>query len=330
MRLLLAIVLGLFLVLPGWAQERVSNVQIRVIDSSQLEIRYDLLTIRPGDSIYFNVQSRLRGNLQITPEFVRGDVGKQITSGTERRIVWDALANGYVLNEEIRATVLVKTGSPGTAYQPAPQAPIATSQSPVTTPKAETTPITPAVTEPALATEPKPVTPEKTVASVPDQKNEPTTQSAQTQPIPVSEERHQKTRYAGPAWALLSAVAPGMGNIFVQTPKPKIGIRPLLTVGCYGLVVYGLMERQKSQDDYAIYSVQKNMTAGEPYYQTANTHHQRYFLATRGAIVLAAADVILTFIRGVRNTKVQKKAQTITVWPGLQAGQLTAVARYSF
>jgi hypothetical protein len=330
MRLFLVIVFGLFLVLPGWAQERVSNVQIRVIDSSQLEVRYDLVTIRPGDSIYFNVQSRIRGNLHILPEFVRGDIGKQITSGAERRIVWDALANGYALNEEIRATVLVKTGAPITANQPTPAVPTAISQPPVVPPKVETAPVTPAVTEPALAAEPKPVPPEKTVVSVPDQKNEPATQPAQTNPVPASDERQQKTRYVGPAWALLSAVAPGIGNIFVQTPKPKVGIRPLLTVGCYGLVAYGLMERQKSQDDYAIYSIQKNMTAGEPYYQTANTHHQRYFLATRGAIILAAADVILTFIRGVRNTRVQKKAQSITVWPGLQAGQLTAVARYSF
>lgn len=324
MRLFLVIVLGLFLVLPGWAQERVSHVQIRVIDSSQLEVRYDLLTIRPGDSIYFNVQSRLRGNLPIAPEFVRGDVGKQVTSGTERRIVWDALANGYALNEEIRATVLVKTGSPITTNQPAPPAPVAASQPPVTTPKVET-----AHTTPSTVTEPKPITPEKAVVSVPEQKNDPATQPAQTNPSAASEERQPKTRYVGPAWALLSAVAPGIGNIFVQTPKPKVGLRPLLTVGCYGLLVYGLMERQKSQDDYAIYAVQKNMTAGEPYYQTANTHHQRYFLATRGAIMLAAADVILTFIRGVRNTKLQK-TQSITVWPGLQAGQLTAVARYSF
>ncbi|GAB4034690.1 hypothetical protein [Spirosoma jeollabukense] len=328
MRLFLVIVLGLFLVLPGWAQERVSHVQIWVIDSSQLEIRYDLLTIRPGDSIYFNVQSRLRGNLQIAPEFVRGDVGKQITSGTERRIVWDALANGYALNEEIRATVLVKTGSPITANQPTPPVPIAASQPPVTAPKVETAPTTPSTVMESV-NEPKPVTPEKPVVSVTEQTNEPAPQPVQTKPLPAREERQQKTRYVGPAWALLSAIAPGIGNIFVQTPRPKVGIRPLLTVGCYGLVVYGLMERQKSQDEYAVYSVQKNMTAGEPYYQTANTHHQRYFLATRGAMVLAAADVIFTFIRGIRNTKLQK-ASSITVWPGLQAGQLTAVARYSF
>ena len=300
MRLRLVFLFSVLLASPGWAQERVRNVQIRVIDSSQLEIRYDLINLRAGDSVYFDVRSRLRGSLRILPEFVRGDVGRYVTSGTERRIVWDALANGYSLNEEIRAIVLVKTGLSSTPDRPAPSASPVAQQPDVPNPA-------PSRPEPALAAEPKPST------------------------IPTVEDRPVRGRYTGPAWALLSAVAPGIGNIFVQTPKPKVGIRPLLTVGCYGLLVYGLGQRQKSQDAYAIYLEQKNMAAGEPYYQTANAFHQRYFLATRGAIVLAAADVILTFIRGVRNNKVQRHGvQAVTVWPGLQAGQLTAVARYSF
>ena len=116
--------------------------------------------------------------------------------------------------------------------------------------------------------------------SVPPQQSTQPNQVTEIDPIP-------RTRYAGPAWALLSAVAPGIGNIFVQTPKPKVGFRPLLTVACYGLVAYGLTERQKSNDQYAIYEEQKNMAAGEPYYKTANDHYHRYFLATRGAIVVA-------------------------------------------
>ena len=70
---------------------------------------------------------------------------------------------------------------------------------------------------------------------------------------------------------MLSAVAPGIGNIFVQMPKPKVGLRPVVTVLCYGAVVYGLMERQKATDTYAIYEQQKNMTDGEPYYQTVRS-----------------------------------------------------------
>ena len=157
------------------------------------------------------------------------------------------------------------------------------------------------------------------------------------QPAPTSIARvetdtvhRRKSRYVGPAWALVSAIAPGIGNIFVQTPKPKIGLRPLLTVGCYGLIAYGLSERQKSLDEYAIYEQQKNMAAGEAYYQTANNQHHTYFLATRGAVLVAAIDVVATFIRGLQNSREVRRMQSVTLRPGLQAGQPTAVVRYSF
>ncbi|MVM31113.1 hypothetical protein GO755_13815 [Spirosoma sp. HMF4905] len=358
MRLLLLFFLCLFLVLPGRAQERVRHVQIYVVDSVQLEIHYDLINARPGDSVYFEVRSRLRGPLRILPEFVRGDIGTQITAGSDRRIIWDALANGYSLNEEVQAKVLVKTGIPLMASQPVATKPVTESAS--TTEPAESArrkkttptkpsvfaldevPSAPATTTPAtpVVVTPAPQPPASVAVSTPAPKQNPpqpatvtpTSESAPATMVPDST-RPPKTRYAGPAWALLSAVAPGIGNIFVQMPKPKVGLRPLLTIGCYGLIAYGLSERKKSQDEYAIYVDQKNMTAGEPYYQTANDHHHHYFMATRGAMVVAAADVILTFIKGLRNSQLQKASQhsqSVMLRPGIQAGQVTAVVRYSF
>ena len=377
MRLFLTLSLCIAAAVSSRAQERIRNVRVRAVDSSQLEIRYDLINTRPGDSVFLEVRSRLRGALKILPEFVRGDIGTRITAGSSRRIVWDALANGYSLNEEIQARVLVKTGVFSSAEPPIPTEPTVVQKAPVPAPTApipEAVPPKPTRTEPVVvaapkpsapvarpADEPQPVPPLKrpkrgrgvviladsvatptppAVVSVPQRQQpnprpEPTVEPTRPSPTPapVEPERVRRGRYAGPAWALVSAVAPGIGNIFVQTPKPKIGLRPLLTVGCYGLLIYGFSERQKAQDMYAIYDQQKNMTAGEPYYQTANDHHHRYFLATRGAIVVAAADVILTFIKGIRNSKIQtepRRYQSIKLSPGLQAGQPTAVVRYSF
>ena len=305
MRILLSFFLCLLWTVASLAQDRVSNVRVAVIDASQLEIRYDLLTVRPGDSVFLVVESRQKGELNILPEFIRGDVGKRLTAGSNRRIVWEAVANGYVLNDDIRATVLVKSGPPMTSFLPS------------TTPVESVTKS--AGTEPAVAakpTEPVSVTPDGNPAT-------PSTDSVPT----------RSTRYAGPAWALLSAIAPGIGNIFVQTPKPKIGFRTLLTAGTYGLVAYGLLERQKAQEDYAVYEQQKNVAAGEPYYETANSHHHAYFLATRGAMLVAAVDVVLTFMRGIRNARTQngtRRVQAVTWRPGLQAGQPTAVVQYTF
>lgn len=287
LRFIFLLGIGLLPVLPGWAQERVANVRLRAVDSVRLEIRYDLLVARPGDSVFFAVRSRQRGLLDIRPEFVRGDVGLRVTAGRDRRIVWDALDNGYLLNDDVRATVLVKAGPPDLAGG--------------------------------------------SVAPTPDP--QPTTgTNPPTPPAPTN----RRTRYAGPAWALLSAVAPGTGNIFVQTPRPRVGFRPLLTAADAGLLLYGLNERRQANDAYAVYEQQKNVTAGEPYYQTANDHHHRYYVATRAAVVLAAADVLLTFLRGLRNGRQPATRTSATrmsalrVQPSWQAGLPTAGLRYSF
>lgn len=354
MRLLLLFSICLLLTLPGQAQERIRDVRIRAIDSSQLEIRYNLVNVLPGDSVYFEIRSRLRGALLISPQFVRGDIGTRLTAGTDRRIVWDAMANGYPLNEEVQAKVYVKTNSiPTTVSKPEPT--VVLRQPPATTPPEPVSVTPPNPTEPATVTQaptnsgqkrkkhatvvladpgqPEPVQP----ATPPVQQQSSPPQQA---PVgrPAEPDRQMKIdsvspsriRHAGPAWALVSMVAPGIGNIFVQTPKPKVGFRPLLTVTCYGLVAYGLTERQKSNDEYALYEAQKNLAAGEPYYKTANDHYHRYFLATRGAIVVAAADVILTFFKGLRNGREARQVQGITFRPGMQVGQPTAVVRYSF
>lgn len=358
MRLIFTFFFCLVVALSGRAQERVRNVRIRVADSAQLEIRYDLINTRYGDSVYFEVRSRVRGALRIAPEFVRGDFGFRVIAGSDRRIIWNALANGYSLNEEIQARVFVKTGlTPPQGQQIEPEPIVVQKPAVTTTAPAQREPV--AVTGPpqykktkrgrptvvlvdSVSRQPVPDAPVVVATPVPQvaPRMEPPVQqtppSRATEPIqePRSgETRIARGRYAGPAWALVSAVAPGIGNIFVQTPKPKVGIRPLLTVGCYGLLVYGFMERQKSNDAYAIYEQQKNMAAGEPYYKTANDHHHTYFMATRGALAVAAVDVVLTFIRGVRNNRLQNEArrfQSVTVSPSLQAGQPTALVRYSF
>lgn len=354
MRLLLLFSICLLLTLPGQAQERIRDVRIRAIDSSQLEIRYNLVNVLPGDSVYFEIRSRLRGALLISPQFVRGDIGTRLTAGTDRRIVWDAMANGYPLNEEVQAKVYVKTNSiPTTVSKPEPT--VVLRQPPATTPPEPVSVTPPNPTEPATVTQAPtnsgrkrkkqatvvladPGQPEPVQSATPlvQQQSSPPQQAPVGRPAEpdrladTDSVSPSRIRHAGPAWALVSMVAPGIGNIFVQTPKPKVGFRPLLTVACYGLVAYGLTERQKSNDEYALYEAQKNLAAGEPYYKTANDHYHRYFLATRGAIVVAAADVILTFFKGLRNGREARQVQGITFRPGMQVGQPTAVVRYSF
>jgi hypothetical protein len=137
--------------------------------------------------------------------------------------------------------------------------------------------------------------------------------------------------YRGPAWAFLSLLAPGVGNIFVQTPKPRVGLRPLVTVAAYGLLIYGAGQQGESAQAYNDYKSAGNEPAGEPFYQKANAAHQRYYIATRTAAAIWAADLTLTLIRGLRNQRNDKQGvQPVSYHLNYQANTPVAVVRYSF
>lgn len=164
------------------------------------------------------------------------------------------------------------------------------------------------------------------IADVPGQRTkasrrratEPDTASAATRP------------YRGPGWALLSALAPGIGNIFVQTPRPKVGLRPLVTVAAYGLLIYGAGQQGEAAQAYENYTLSGSNDVGEPFYQQANAAHQRYYIATRAAAVIWVTDIALTVLRGIKNQRVDKRGQAVSVNLSYQANVPVAVVRYSF
>ncbi|MEZ0482990.1 hypothetical protein [Fibrella aquatica] len=137
--------------------------------------------------------------------------------------------------------------------------------------------------------------------------------------------------YRGPAWALLSLLAPGVGNIFVQTPKPRVGLRPLATVAAYGLLIYGAGQQGESAQAYRNYETAGNEEAAEPFYQKANAANQRYYVATRAAAAIWVTDITLTLIRGFRNQRDEKQGvQPLSYHLNYQANTPVAVLRYTF
>lgn len=102
----------------------------------------------------------------------------------------------------------------------------------------------------------------------------------------------------GPTNALLSALVPGLGTIFVQ-PNRKIGARPLITAAYAGLLVYGLVQRGRSQKQYDVY--RDNRIDSD--YEKANDLHHRYLVAVRAAAAIRLTDVIYTFLKGRKNDK---------------------------
>ena len=258
--------------LPAVSQVAVTNIRINVIEESSVEILYDITGNQPADSVYFRLRSQINGVLNPAPQYISGDWGQDVSPGTNRRIVWRAQENGFELDENIRATLLVKV-IPGAVRKPAESLP-------------------------------------ETAFDAPKKKYRP----------------------GGPEFALLSVIAPGVGNIFVQSPKPVIGHRLGVTATCYGLMLYGFMERKKSRDDYALYEQQRNRTAAQPFYDSANNHHHRYMIATRLSGAIWITDIVATLIKGVRNQKQRIKAPEpkVSLKPGYQSGYPVAVFHYKF
>ncbi len=256
----------------------VTNVRFSTLGGTSLEIRYDLQVSHPGDSISLLVFRRDNTRLNVGVAFVTGDFGRNVTAGPNKRILWNVLANDYELDEDIRVQVLVNNANPPVRPQTVPQSP-----------------------EPA-------------VVMVPD--NRPTPPPVPpniTAPISTT----KSSRPGGPALALLSVLMPGLGNVFVQTPKPKVGFRPLLPVGIAGAVIYGFMQRTREQEQYSQYIQQRNREVGEAYFQEANASHHRYYIATRVAVAVWLTDIAATFFRGLRNQHRPRK--NVTVHPGYQS-----------
>ncbi|RRA97670.1 hypothetical protein [Larkinella rosea] len=257
---------------PAFSQVTVTNIRVNSTDESAVEILYDIAGNQPADSVFIRIRGQSTGLLSPSARFISGDWGQEVQPGANRRILWKALENGVELDENIRATILVKVA---------------------------------------------PVNGRKPVEAV--------TTVIDTLP-------RKKYRPGGPEFALLSVVAPGVGNIFVQSPKPIIGHRLGVTAACYGLMIYGLVERKKSRDEYTLYEQQRSRTTAQPYYDRANTHHHRYYLATRLSGAIWVTDIVATFIKGMRNQKERMKTAEpkVSLRLGAQSGAPVAVFNYKF
>lgn len=140
--------------------------------------------------------------------------------------------------------------------------------------------------------------------------------------------RIRQSGKGGPVYALLSLVAPGIGNIFVN-PKGRVGLRPALTVACYSLLGYGLSQKAQANRAYDQYRNTLREEAAQPYFADANAAHHRYYLATRVAALLWATDVTATLIRGIRNQ--QQRRLTTYALPGFGPASPPMVGvRYNF
>jgi hypothetical protein len=233
----------------------VSNIRVES-SPQQVIIRYDIENLTLKDSVFIQIEGRLRGLLKVRT--LSGDAGLGVTSGPNKIVVWDYLRDGETLDEEIQAKVNIK---------------------------------------PFIKTPPPPPH------------------------LPIG---------GGPTNALLSALLPGLGNIMVQ-PKHSIGLRPLISVAYVGALAYGLLQKGKSNDQYALYLQQPYDRLAVPYYNEANSLNHRYVLAVSAAAVIWVADVTYTLLKGIKNEQ-RRKNQPIGMRPTMSVVGKTPTfgLRYQF
>lgn len=106
----------------------------------------------------------------------------------------------------------------------------------------------------------------------------------------------------GSSNTLISMIAPGVGNIFVQ-PNKKVGLRPFVTVAFYGLLINGIVMKTRANTEYDKYLASQKANIGNPYFENANQYHHQYLVSTRLAAGIWAIDVLCTFLKGSKNLK---------------------------
>ncbi|HEV7346858.1 hypothetical protein [Telluribacter sp.] len=207
-----------------FAQPIVSDIRVE-IDVQRVKVTYNISDVSVKDSVYLQVEGKKQGFLKM--KTLSGDIGRNITAGINKVIVWEYALDGEQLDEEIRPIIgIVEFKEP------------------------------------------------KTVDSI----------------------------GGGPINALISVIAPGIGNIFVQ-PYNKIGLRPLITVAYGGLLGYSILQKKRSNSQYSLYQSERYERNAQPYYNKANKSHHEYLIAMSMAASILVTDVAYTFFKGLSNDR---------------------------
>ena len=96
--------------------EAVTNIRVRLDTTGRIRILYDLNRIKASDSIYLEARGRLSGPLTIRT--VGGNVGKSQVPGRNKRAHWNVVKDGYLIDEEIQISILIKPQQPILPPQP--------------------------------------------------------------------------------------------------------------------------------------------------------------------------------------------------------------------
>jgi len=90
-----------------------SNARIEKIDfyqdGSNLVITYEIVKAKAGETFNIWVKVTTDSGTEIIPSAVSGDVGKGVTGGSDKRIIWDMETDNAFIEEEISVEVFARS-----------------------------------------------------------------------------------------------------------------------------------------------------------------------------------------------------------------------------
>lgn len=238
---------------PGF---QVSRPRLSVEDN-RLFIGYDLPGDPDGQMYAIRVEVTDASGKQIPARTLLGDVGGQVSAGTNRHIVWDLAADSIYLDEEIAVRVIARA-----LPQPASPSMDVTRIDPAET--AATDPLEPTVTEP--------------------RETAPTGET----PGPVSES-HSFNR-AGVM--LQSAAFPGLGLSRINPGKPHW----LKGIAGYGLIGGSIYLNRKAVSSYESYRNSSSLEEVDDHFNRSARQDQASEILAYAAIGIWVSDIIWTFL----------------------------------
>ncbi len=94
--------------LQAQSKAKIENIDFSAAGSN-LNITYDIVNAKAGESFEVWIKVITESGKVIIPSAVTGDVGKGVSGGPNKRIVWDVESDNAVLDEEISVEVFARS-----------------------------------------------------------------------------------------------------------------------------------------------------------------------------------------------------------------------------
>jgi hypothetical protein len=280
-------VLLLFLSGHSLAQIEISKPRVEVVDDKMI-ISYEIDGNSSEDTIHISLNITDSLGRKIEPKALEGDVGKNIATGSDKKIIWDLKIDSFYVNMKIYIGIVADIIKP-------PEIIIPEAENKLTDIGIETI-VENKLTE--TANEPK------------MEENQMTGTDEHDNLIKDAESTDNTTHFSVGKMAMLSAILPGWGLTKLSHKKPYW----LLGVVGAGCIVTSVYYNQLAYSNYDKYLKTNDLNKINAYYSDAEKQQKMSNYLAISAVAIWIADMGMASLRAVTlNRKARSVNNSITM-----------------